>query len=247
MSQPIIALFTDFGANTPYPGLIRLVLAQKAPNSIVIDFCHDLPAFTPRAAAYLLPAYTSVLPRESVVLSVVDPGVGSKNSRPSIVRADSLWFVGPDNGIFNEVARKANKLEWWDITWKPINISNTFHGRDLFAPVAAQVALGKLPPGNRVEPKSRINTDWPKNLAEIIYIDRYGNGITGIKAESLNSDSQLIISGQQLIHAHTFSDVKVGEAMWYANSNNLIEICVNQGSAAERMGLTIGTVIEIQP
>ena len=246
MPLPMIALYTDFGVGAPYAGQVRTVLARKAPGVPVIDLCHDLPPFNARAAAYLLPGYVSEFPDNTVFVGVVDPGVGEESRRPAIVRAGGFWFVGPDNGIFNEVARRADQVEWWDITWEPRTLSPSFHGRDLFAPVAAQIALGGNPPGDRADPSSRIHTDWPTDLAEVIYIDHFGNAVLGLRAASIGEKTRLAITTHELRRARTFADVTPGEPMWYENSNGLAEIAVNQGDAAVALGLTVGTPIEVR-
>lgn len=246
MPPPMIALYTDFGIGTPYSGQVKAVLAREAPGIPVIDLCHDLPPFNARAAAYLLPAYVSEFPDDSVFLCVVDPRVGAESRHPAIVRADAFWFVGPDNGLFNEVARRAARVAWWDITWRPESLSASFHGRDLFAPVAAGLALGGEPPGEPVYPSTRIHTDWPADLPEVIYIDRYGNAVTGIRAESVGGGARLAVAGLELRRARTFADVRPGEGMWYENSNGLAEIAVNQGDAARVLDLAVGSPVKVR-
>ena len=242
----MIALFTDFGIGTPYAGQVKTVLAREAPDAAVIDLCHDLPPFNARAAAYLLPALVSEFPADTVFICVVDPGVGAEGRRPAIVRAGTCWFVGPDNGIFNEVARRADRVEWWDITWRPQDLSASFHGRDLFAPVAAQIALGGDPPGDAADPSTRIHADWPADLAEVIYVDRYGNAVTGLRTASIGEEARLVVAGRKLRRARTFADVSPGEAMWYENSNGLAEIAVNQGDAARALNLSVAVAIEVR-
>ena len=145
----MIALFTDFGWQGPYVGQMKAVLYKHALSKPIVDLMHDAPTFNPRSSAYLLASVVSCFAKDSVFLCIVDPGVGSAERKPVIVKADDYWFVGPDNGLFNIVAKRANKLEWWDITWQPDNLSNTFHGRDLFAPVAGLLANGKMHDGEQ--------------------------------------------------------------------------------------------------
>jgi len=142
----MIALFTDFGWQGPYVGQIKAVLMQLASQQPVIDLMHDVPAFQPRAASYLLASLVKKFPVETVFLAVVDPGVGSRQRRPCVVSADGRWYVGPDNGLFNVIANQAAEYKVWEITWRPDALSDSFHGRDLFAPVAAQLANGQSPP-----------------------------------------------------------------------------------------------------
>ncbi len=241
MPTPMIALFTDFGTDGPYLGQMRAVLQTRAPGIPVIDLMHDVPAHDPRAGAYLLAALAPEFPFGSVFVCVVDPRVGSER-KPIAVRANSRWYVGPDNGLLNVVAKRAAEAEWYDITWEPERLSSTFHGRDLFAPVSAIIARGEEPPGRVTEP---LLPDWPDDFEEIVYIDHFGNAISGTRADGIAPDAGVEVGGQRLSRARTFSDVPVGQAFWYENSNGLVEIAVNQGRADEVLGLSIGVPLTI--
>ncbi len=244
----MIVLFTDFGTTGPYVGQMKSVLCQRAPSTPVIDLMHDAPAFDPQAAAYLLAAMVAEFPSESVFLCVVDPGVGSQR-KPMMARIDSRWFVGPDNGLFDAVVQHAldqTGIEWWEITWRPERLSASFHGRDLFAPVAAMLANGEAPPGRAVDvPLDRIR-EWPGDLEKIIYIDHFGNAMTGVRASRFDSRQKVIVGGQYLCRASTFSDVPAGQGFWYENSNGLVELAVNQGRADEFFQLNVGDAISFQ-
>jgi S-adenosyl-L-methionine hydrolase (adenosine-forming) len=142
----MIVLFTDFGLHGTYTGQLKAVLHQMAPGVPAIDLFADAPVGNPKASAYLLAAYAVWFPVGTVFLCVVDPGVGGR--RPAIVlEADGRWYVGPGNGLFELVLRRAAKTRSWDIDWRPEHLSASFHGRDLFAPVAAMLARGEPPPG----------------------------------------------------------------------------------------------------
>jgi hypothetical protein len=237
----MIALFTDFGTEGPYLGQMRAVLQTRAPGIPVIDLMHDVPAHDPRAGAYLLAALAPEFPFGSVFVCVVDPRVGSER-KPIAVRANSRWYVGPDNGLLNVIEKRAAEVEWYDVTWEPDRLSSTFHGRDLFAPVAAIIARGEEPPGRMTEPRL---ADWPDDLEEIIYIDRFGNAISGTRAAGVDPAADIGIGGQRLARARIFADVPVGQGFWYENSNGLVEIAVNQGRADEVLGLSIGMPLTI--
>src|SRR5690348_15322031 len=140
----MIVLFTDFGATGPYVGQVKAVLAREAPQQPVIDLLHQAPAMNPRASAYLLASLAPSIKGDAAFVCVVDPGVGTAR-RALALRADGRWFVGPDNGLLDVVARRARETEWWEIAWRPQDLSATFHGRDLFAPVAARLARGETP------------------------------------------------------------------------------------------------------
>ena len=132
----MIVVFTDFGLQGPYTGQMKAVLHQLAPAVPAIDLFADAPVGNPKASAYLLAAYAQWFAAGTVFLCVVDPGVGG--TRPAIIlEADGRWYVGPGNGLFELVQRRATTTRSWDIDWKPERLSASFHGRDLFAPVAA--------------------------------------------------------------------------------------------------------------
>lgn len=176
---------------------------------------------------------------------MVDPGVGNPARRAAIVKIDDRWFVGPDNGLFNVVAMRGHAVEWWDITWQPPRLSASFHGRDVFAPVAARLARGEVPPGERRAPQESVRCEWPDDLAEIIYIDHFGNAMVGLRAPRVPAEARLRIGDQLLRSARTFSAVPPGSTFWYENSNGVVEIAVNQGRADQTFGLAIGDVVEV--
>jgi hypothetical protein len=241
----MIVLFTDFGPAGPYVGQMKAVLARKAPGMPVIDLVSDASAFNARACSYLLAALAPDFPRGAVFLAVVDPGVGS-NRPPIVVKTGGQWFVGPDNGLFDGVVRRAGTAEAWRITLQPERLSASFHGRDLFAPVAAIIATGGPVPGERLPPDSVRRADWPDDLPEIIYIDHFGNAMTGLRAASLHEDAVLEAAGHRMSRARVFSDVAPGAVFWYENANGLAEIAVNQGRA-DRLGLEVGVKVTVSP
>jgi S-adenosyl-L-methionine hydrolase (adenosine-forming) len=243
---PMIVLFTDFGLEGPYTGQVKTVLHRTAPGVPVIDLFADLPAGKPRSAAYLLATYGAWFSPGAVILAVVDPGVGGAREAV-VVEADGRSYVGPDNGLFEIVARRADRVRSWAILPDPAAISASFHGRDLFAPVAGQLARGDQPVGQLRSGGIRRRPEWPDDLAEIAYIDRFGNAMTGLRAALLPARARLAAVGRVLTRRRTFSDVPAGEAFWYENSNGLAEIAVNSGRADAALGLVIGTPVDILP
>ena len=242
----VIALFTDFGLHGPYTGQMKAVLHAMAPGVPVIDLFADAPAGNPRAAAYLLAAYAVWFPAGTALLCVVDPGVGG--ARPAlIVEADGRWYVGPGNGLFELVERRARASRRWDIEFRPERLSASFHGRDLFAPVAAKLARGDAPPGRQRNDASDRRPGWPDDLAEIVYVDHYGNAMSGLRAAVLPANARLALAGRPIERARTFSDQPPGTAFWYENSNGLAEIAINQGRADQILGLAVGTPLEVLP
>jgi len=240
----MIVLFSDFGLTGPYTGQVKAVLAREAPGVPVIDLFADAPAFDPQMSAYLLAAYTGEFPAGSVFICVVDPGVGT-DRRPLVVVADGRWFVGPDNALFELVRRRAKTVRVWAIDWRPARLSASFHGRDLFAPVAARLARGEPVTGTPLDAMAIARPDWPNELARIVYVDAYGNAMTGVRAASLPDGASLIAGGRAVRRGRTFADVPPGEALWYENSNGLAEIAVNCGRADQDFGLSVGASVEV--
>ena len=237
-------MFTDFGAADIYVGQVKAVLARHAPGIAVIDLLHEAPAFHVKAAAHLLASLATQIPAGSVTLAVVDPGVGSARDAV-VINADQHWLLGPDNGLLSVVAARARACAYWRITWQPEALSASFHGRDLFAPLAAAIALGEFPAGKAV-PVDGLSVDWGgTDLGEIIYIDHYGNAFTGLRAQSLQPDMRVVAGGKSLSCARVFSAVPRGEAFWYANSIGLVEIAGNRCSAARMLNLAVGQPVGI--
>ncbi len=237
----MIVMFTDFGLAGPYLGQMEATLYRYAAGKPVINLMADAPRFNPAASAVLLAAMTGQFPADTVFLCVVDPGVGSASRRPVVVQADERWFVGPDNGLFDRVIAQSGTVHIWEIVWHPEHLSNTFHGRDLFAPVAARLATGSLEQDWLSQLPSPQGRDHGI-LAEVIYIDHYGNAMTGIPDEGVVG---LQVKGERLDVAATFSDVATGQAFVYYNSLGLLEIAVNQGSAADTLALQPGDKVTV--
>ncbi len=240
----MILLATDFGLEGPYVGQMKAVLARAAPGVPVIDLIADLPPFAPKAAAYLLPALAAEFTAGAVFLCVVDPGVGGARL-PLALEADGRWFVGPDNGLLAIAGRHAADLRGFTIDWRPERLSASFHGRDLFAPAAARLATGAPLPMSPRDGSDIVGAGWPDDLPAVVYVDHYGNAMTGLRAAKISDDARLSAGGCTLGRARTFSDVAPGEAFWYENANGLVEIAVNQGRADEALGLAVGAIVAI--
>jgi S-adenosylmethionine hydrolase len=239
----MIFLFTDFGLEGPYTGQVQAVLRQQAPGVPVISLFADLAPFDIQAAAYLLPAYAAGLPPGSVILCVVDPGVGG--NRPGVVvKADGRWYVGPDEGLFAILARRARQLECWELPL-PQAASPSFHARDVFAPLAARLARDGSFGAGPLSTPVRARPEWPDELQRVVYIDRYGNAISGMRAAAAKEAAALQVTGHAVPRARTFCDAATGTAFWYANSSGLVEIAVNRGRADLLLDLAVGTPFEM--
>lgn len=235
----MILLFTDFGWQGPYVGQMHTAARRTAPGVPVVDLMHDAPVFDPRAAACLLAALAAQWPAGSVVVAVVDPGVGSARL-PLAVRAGACWLVGPDNGLLVPAAHALDGTpDWYRIAWQPPALSASFHGRDLFAPTGAKLAAGDQSGLVPLE-GDPVGSGWPAEQAAVIYVDGYGNVMTGLQPRP---GAVLAAAGQQFRERRTFADAAIGEAFWYKNALGLAEIAMNQGHAASRLGLGPGDAV----
>ena len=236
----MILLFTDFGSYDIYLGQVKLALMQHSPDAQIIDLLHHAPDFNALANAHLLAALaTQAGQRGSVTMAVVDAGVGG-HRQAVVVKADQRWYVGPDNGLLTVIAARAESYQAWRIVWEPQQLSLSFHGRDLFAPVAALLDAQMLPQ-DWLLPLPALEMNFgAADLLQIIYVDHYGNAMTGLRAEQISSTDRLAVNGNILLHARVFCDAPPGTAFWYVNSIGLVEIAVNCGNAAQQLGLAIG-------
>jgi S-adenosylmethionine hydrolase len=239
-----IQLFTDFGATDLYVGQVRMALQAAAPGVPVFDLLNDVPAFGVGAGAHLLAALLPRTPAGSVTLAVVDPGVGSARDAVAVV-ADERWLVGPDNGLLSVVAGRASACVYWRITGRPEGASASFHGRDLFAPIAGAIARGAFP-AERLAAAEGLGVRLPPgDLAEVIYIDHYGNLMTGLRAGTVPREARVRTASREIAYARVFSDVPGGTLFWYENSIGLVELAANQASAAALLGLGVGDPVAI--
>jgi S-adenosyl-L-methionine hydrolase (adenosine-forming) len=239
----MIFLFTDFGRDGPYVGQVRAVLARAVPDVPVVDIFCDLPSFDPQSSAYLLAAYSQQARPGDVIIAVVDPGVGSARACVSL-KADGVWFVGPDNGLLAMVQRAALQSQAWALD-VPRHAASTFHGRDVFAPAAAVLAQGRLPAANPFAPTALDRVDWPTDAARIIYVDHYGNAMTGLSVSRWPNLKVINVGGHVLHRQRTFADVPQGVTFFYANSNGLWEIASNGASAAQSLNLAVGSPVSV--
>jgi S-adenosylmethionine hydrolase len=241
----MIILFTDFGSDDIYVAQMKATLIRSVGTEVpILDLLHNAPNFNITASAHLLAALQFSFPTDSVFLSIIDPGVGGVR-KPVVVEANGKYFVGPDNGLLSIIANRANSASLWQIDWRPETLSTSFHGRDLFAPIAADIVIENGLSSKLSRLSSLDVTLDSGDLYEIIYIDHYGNALTGIRTDKIPKTAALQINDITLSYCEVFSKAPLNEAFWYTNSIGLVEIAVNQGNAQNHLHLELHDKIKI--
>jgi S-adenosyl-L-methionine hydrolase (adenosine-forming) len=239
-----VSLFTDFGADDHYIGQMKAVIHSACPDLPVFDLMSGAPAFNAKASGRLLAAILEDLPPSMLILAVIDPGVGS-DRHVLLVETEKHLLLAPDNGLLSYVVKHQSVEKILKVKWLPEKLSASFHGRDLFAPLAVKLAHGKDFSTEEMAAEAIVGSEWPEQLDEIIHIDSYGNLITGLKADSMKLTDTVRVDGNLMPFSRTFSDVQVGALIWYENSSGLVEIACNQGSAKAMLSANIGDKVEI--
>jgi S-adenosyl-L-methionine hydrolase (adenosine-forming) len=251
--RPVIVLLTDFGALDPYVGQMKGVLAREAPDALVMDLCHEVDAHNIVQAGFLLQASHRHFPPQSIFLGVVDPGVGSKRSIV-LARRENQLFLAPDNGLLSFLVGEAES--WWRIEAQTCAASNTFHGRDIFAPLAARLALGEAPQnmGPRLAPDAIVHCDLPWAEREnhaldcmVLHVDRFGNCLLNLRSENFPSLQRTwtLDDGRMIGEVSTYADLAPGQIGLLAGSQGVMELAVNQGSCARLLELRPGAHIRL--
>ncbi|HEX6643199.1 MAG TPA: SAM-dependent chlorinase/fluorinase [Gemmatimonadales bacterium] len=242
----MITLLSDFGTTDAYVAELKGRLLALAPGVPLVDVSHALAPGDVRAAAYIAGRVWKQFPEGSVHLVVVDPGVGTDRKALAIA-AHGHWFVGPDNGLFSMVMHDA-AVRIVSLA-APAAAAPTFHGRDVFAPAAAALALG-TPLEALGDPfvgtPVRLSTREPYHegkvlIGEVIYVDRFGTLVTNFTPETLPDYATIEIEGVEVGRLRrTFGDVPTGGLVAYVGSGGEVEIAVRDGSAARRFGIGVG-------
>ena len=252
--RQLVTLLTDFGTTDYFVGAMKGAAFSIHPDIEFVDITHEIPSHDIFGAAYTLRCVYDAFPRFTTHVVVVDPGVGSAR-RPILVMTDTANFVGPDNGVFSYIYQvdQVNRVFHLNVDHyfrKPV--SNTFHGRDVFAPAAAQLALGATletlgavadAPVIRRTPEATRRDDGAVQ-GEVITVDRFGNAVTNLLAMR---GGQVQVNGFSLVLRRTYADVAQGEPLALVGSSGLVEIAVRDGSAAEQLGLRRGSGVALLP
>lgn len=259
MPEKIITLTTDFGLRDYYVGALKGAILSIVPDVRLIDISHDIPPQDIMAGSWVVQNITHLYPPHTVHLVVVDPGVGT-DRKPVALKIDGHYFVGPDNGIFSLLTENQN-FEAVHLTnpefWRQ-HPSNTFHGRDIFAPVAAHLSSGiNL---NRLgEPLDELKTyRWASPIADkdglqgwVIHIDTFGNLITNLSSSIINKvigkRKVKIYVGNTILTemVHTYGSVVEGEPAAYIGSSGMLEVAINKGNAKEMLSVKKGAQISL--
>jgi len=244
---PIVTLTTDFGLDDWYVAAMKAVLLSHTPAAQLVDVTHTIPAGDIIKGSITLERAIASFPPTTIQLAVVDPGVGSAR-RGLIVRINHQWVVCPDNGLITWAWKRCGGGEAYEITWKPPALSNTFHGRDVFAPVAGMLASFRavLDLAKPIADPVLLNLQVSSGArGEIIHIDRFGNATTNIPAPSIPPNAQVQVGGLILSIDRTYRDVAPGQPLALIGSSGLLEIAVRDGSAAENHSLNISDALTV--
>jgi len=248
--RSIVTLTTDFGDRDGYVGSLRGVLLAHDPNLVLADITHAIAPFAVMEGALVLRAAAGHFPPGTVHLAVVDPGVGGER-RPIIVSLEGHHFVGPDNGLFTPFLDGASIVTIDAARLDLPDPAPTFHGRDLFAPVAARLATGAAPADFGPPIHDPVRLDWPELIpveggvaGVVLHVDRFGNAITNLPADRDTGLDTFEAGGRQGIpRVRTYAEAPRGSVVALVGSSGLIEVAVVEGSAAEKLGLSVGSKV----
>jgi S-adenosylmethionine hydrolase len=261
MVNPLITLTTDFGATDHFTGTMKGVIYGIAPRARIVDITHEVEPFEVADAAFTIAQAYPFFPKKTIHVIVVDPGVGSAR-RPLLAEMAGQYFIAPDNGVLSMVfAAGGEKVKVRHITADQFflpQVSRTFHGRDIFAPAAAHLAAGITPAqfGKTVIDHLRLNIGQPTRTGKrnwtgmVLKVDHFGNLITNLHIDEFldirTRPFELNVGLEKLTRlALTFSEGNQGELFVIIGSSGYIEVAVNQGSAAKKLGCGAGSPVEL--
>lgn len=255
----MITLTSDFGLSDPYVAQMKAVILTIMPSATLVDITHDIDQFNIRMGAFMLASAAPYFPKGTVHLAVVDPGVGTAR-RAIMVQTREAFFVGPDNGLLMLAAINQGIEHVYELSNTKFmlpKVSDTFHGRDIFAPASAYLATGIAPSEfgaevtNPIKPSfTKIKKDHCALIGEVLHIDRFGNVITNISGTEADraktAKVKLPKTSLNTVLSQTYAEVKPKEAIVLVGSHGFLEIALNQGSAAEAFGVNTGDTVEFR-
>ncbi len=256
----VITLTTDFGYQDPFVGIMKGVIATINPQAQVIDISHGVPAQDIMAGALILQHAVPHFAAGTIHVAIVDPGVGGRR-KPILIEHHGCYFIGPDNGILSlalEGASPDRIIELTNRGYQLKNVSKTFHGRDIFAPVAAHLSAGVLAAQFGKPLETMVQLPMPETVrgenqieGEIIYIDGFGNLFTNLRQRDLTGQpwQRMVVelAGRPLGGlVTTYAAVGAGEFACIFNSWGLLEIAVNGGNAMNQTGAKIGDRVSVR-
>lgn len=257
--MPIVTLTTDFGESDHFVGVMKGVVLSLAPRATLVDISHQITPYAMTEGAFVVSEAYRYFPKRTIHVVVVDPGVGTSR-RPILVQAAGQYFVGPDNGVLAMVYlnERARVRELTNKKYFLKNISQTFHGRDVFAPVAGHLASGVKPAvfGKVIEDYLRPTHLNPVRVGKrqwtgaVVKVDRFGNLITNLRPDSVPeilTRAFTLVAGVTPIErlVNTYAEGAYGQPVLVVGSSGHLEIVVNQGNAAKLLGCIAGTPIEL--
>ncbi|MBN1244455.1 S-adenosyl-l-methionine hydroxide adenosyltransferase family protein [Candidatus Bathyarchaeota archaeon] len=263
MPSKIVTLTTDFGLKDPYAAEMKAAILSICPNTVIVDITHDIAKFNIRMGAYMLASAVPYFSKGSIHVAVVDPSVGTRR-RPILIQTRQGFFVGPDNGILVLAAEKQGIMRVHELAnprFMLPKVSNTFHGRDIFAPAAAHLLNGVKPaefgPEIREAAKPEFARVKRRNgvlVGEVLQVDGFGNIITNINEQEVTQSHmkgavsvELPSYKLKLKLCKAYGETKPHEPLALIGSHGFLEIALNQGSAAEKFKTKPGDAITILP
>jgi S-adenosyl-L-methionine hydrolase (adenosine-forming) len=247
MAESILTLTTDFGLADHYVGVMKGVILDICPRARIVDISHQVTQFAIAEGAYLIAQSYRWFPKKTVHVAVVDPGVGSER-RAILVEAAGQYFVGPDNGVFSMVMSREKHKSRVITNGRYFHwpVSRTFQGRDVFAPVGAHLAAGV--------PAASMGKIWPGAVQadldrpQVLHVDRFGNIVTNLPADDLQIKRILLKIGGVTVSrvASHYAEMAPGRLFLIEGSSGYIEVSMNRGSAAERIGCRAGDVVRMK-
>lgn len=250
-------MLTDFGTKDYFVGAMKGVILSINPNVQIVDITHEIEAQNINAAKFTLQACYKNFPEKTIFVAVVDPGVGS-NRRAILVETDEYFFVAPDNGLLSFIFNETVNFKVYELTNEKFfaeNISRTFHGRDVFAPVAAHLSNGINPFefGVQIDEFIRLNETKPfenesgEIVGEIIHIDKFGNLITNLTKENLPEKFVLEINDVKIEKLNEyFAEAEKGEILMIFGSAGFLEIAAFQSSAQKLLNSKAGNLVKVE-